>query len=524
MLGNDWKYSINSRTFDDLEEEEFKNYKFKTVLSYIFEIGVMNGLKVAFFVSDIYTCVKLLAYNSWSNNVIKPYISFKVTKWLFTACIFASIVILLIEAAIGFRIYRTRNISLTYVNNFSRNTYSIKSYSKFCVYNKITPKGFFQKVSFFTFFELRNCIRLLFTDTPRQVFNALTLWSVLVTVNNGADLGRLETFHGLINKIKTIADTNHAEAVILSFMLFSFVLWAFFMFKFCLALLSSIFVYYNLIRRHRYGSLKAFVCITIDKKVDEMVKQHKSKSAFQNITKTTLLQSNSMLDIKQDLEKNTAETTYEIYKKPNYDSVRSNLHLVNSNIEEGSTSEEYELMYEEPMVRNSVIDGNDLLLDSKFNAKRDFNQYYQNAARNQSNSQDVIKEEYEPNFDVMDYAYSNGSNECHDDDTVWKDSVRSGISDNINYGHSSSRELDDVTQSVYPPQTIEISRQMPINMSTHTLEHVSSSVTLDQQPRRSRIPPPPIKTAFIDQDIQQLHVYTPDQAYFNEFTRNQHKF
>lgn len=151
MLGNDWKYSINSRTFDDLEEEEFKNYKFKTVLSYIFEIGVMNGLKVAFFVSDIYTCVKLLAYNSWSNNVIKPYISFKVTKWLFTACIFASIVILLIEAAIGFRIYRTRNISLTYVNNFSRNTYSIKSYSKFCVYNKITPKGFFQKVSFFTF-------------------------------------------------------------------------------------------------------------------------------------------------------------------------------------------------------------------------------------------------------------------------------------------------------------------------------------------------------------------------------------
>ena len=84
MLGNDWKYSINSRTFDDLEEEEFKNYKFKTVLSYIFEIGVMNGLKVAFFVSDIYTCVKLLAYNSWSNNVIKPYISFKVTKWLFT--------------------------------------------------------------------------------------------------------------------------------------------------------------------------------------------------------------------------------------------------------------------------------------------------------------------------------------------------------------------------------------------------------------------------------------------------------
>ncbi|MCG8711268.1 hypothetical protein JHU04_004671, partial [Brenneria sp. 4F2] len=36
--------------------------------------------------------------------------------------------------------YRTRNISLTYVNNFSRTAYSISDYSKYCVYFKITPK------------------------------------------------------------------------------------------------------------------------------------------------------------------------------------------------------------------------------------------------------------------------------------------------------------------------------------------------------------------------------------------------
>lgn len=152
----------------------------------------------------------------------------------------ASIVLLIWEAIAGMRIYKTGNISLTYVNNFSRNLNSVLNYSKFCVYNMIERKGFRQKMTFFTFFQLKDCIRLIFTDTPRQVINGLTLWSVLVTVNKNEDLGDLESFTGLINKIKNIGQTNHEEAVILSLMLFSFIIWALFVFKFLLAVICSI--------------------------------------------------------------------------------------------------------------------------------------------------------------------------------------------------------------------------------------------------------------------------------------------
>lgn len=277
MFKNDWQYSINAKTFDGLDSSLFRNFKFGTVVNYIFLAWGLTILKFLLFVSDVYTCIKLLAFNSWSNNIIQPYLPFRISKWLFSGCILASIVLLIWETICGIRIYRTRNISLTYVNNFSRTLYSLSNYSIFCVFDKITPKGAYQRISFFTFFELKNCVRLLFTDTPRQVINGLTLWSVLVTVSDDSNLGDLESFDGLIAKIKSIANTNHEEAVLLSFMLFSFIIWAFFISKLAIAMLFSVYVYYKLIKQHKYNSLKEFVCVTISHNVDGLVEKQKRK-------------------------------------------------------------------------------------------------------------------------------------------------------------------------------------------------------------------------------------------------------
>ncbi|CAI4043894.1 Kch1p SKDI_10G2560 [Saccharomyces kudriavzevii IFO 1802] len=313
MFNSDWKFSINSKTFDDLDVELFRNHKFKTVVGYIIGVVGWNGLKVALFVSDVYTCIKLLAFNSWSNNIIQPYISFKISKWLFSGCILASIVLLIWEAIVGIRIYRTGNISLTYVNNFSRNINSVLDYSKFCVYNMIERKGFRQKVTFFTFFQLKDCIRLIFTDTPRQVINGLTLWSVLVTVNKNEDLGDLESFSGLITKIKNIGQTNHEEAVILSLMLFSFIVWALFVFKFFLAIICSIFVYYKIINDQQYSGLREYICVTVSENVDELVERQRKKENDNTIYKTSLLESrtfNDFNELESRIELPFNETSY----------------------------------------------------------------------------------------------------------------------------------------------------------------------------------------------------------------------
>ncbi|KAL3232092.1 Low affinity K(+) transporter 1 [Nakaseomyces bracarensis] len=538
MLGNDWKYSINSKTFDDLEEEEFKNFKFKTVLSYLLDVIIINVLKIAFFVSDIYTCVKLLAYNSWSNNVIKPFIPFRVTKWLFSACIFASIVLLIIEAIMGIRIYRTRNISLTYVNNFSRNAYSVKSYSKFCIYNKLTPKGFFQKISFFTFFELKNCLRLLFADTPRQVFNGLTLWSVLVSAGNGTDLGDLESFSGLINKIKEIAQSNHAEAVILSFMLFSFILWAFFMFKFILALLCSIIVYYNLIRKHRYGSLKVFVCITINKKVDDMVSKHRNIAKTQNMFNTGLLQSTSMLDINKDLERNTTETSFDLPNIPSFNSEKSIPNMIQTNSSDFSIQDDYEMMTREPEIRNSVIYGQQFIDNAAYHNRstpklvsNEFNTKQETGKEEIPEYQETILEvESGDSFDPLDYHYDHNSipeiNTVHLNEQAHYSSTLEQF--------NTENELDKEPQSTIrnlpyprsfvssaPPSMIEADDESLNNsIKNSTLTNSLTTINLHQRQQVSKPPPPPINLQLINGTSHSDNIYTPDRAYFRPSDRN----
>lgn len=304
MFGNDWKYTANAKTFENIDLSLFRNTKFWTVLNCIIFVWGILFLKLSLFASDIYTCIKLLAFNSWSNNTIQPYLPFRISKWLFSSCILASVILLLWEFIRGIRIYRTRNISLTYVNNFSRTAYSMGDYSKYCVYFKITPKGKFQKVAFFTFFELKDCLRLLFADTPRQVINGLTLWSVLITMNSensNTGHGHLESFNGLITKIRTIAKTNHEEAVILSFMLFSFVIWAIFITKLIIAMIMSVYVYYKLIQSQEDSGLKEFVCVTINHNVDSLVeKQKKKKGLMSQPYRLSTLSKSSIFD--EDIE------------------------------------------------------------------------------------------------------------------------------------------------------------------------------------------------------------------------------
>lgn len=276
-MKNDLEHPINTQTFDDLDPILFRNFEIGTLFNYAVLVWGLLLLKIAMFVSDVYTCIKLLAFNSWSNNIIQPYIPFRISKWLFSGCILASIALLVWETIFGIRVYRTRNIALTYVNNLAKTAYSIKDYNIFCVLNAINPSGTYQKIAFYTFFELKDCIRLLVADTPRQVINGLTLWSVLVTVKPNSSLGNLESFDGLITKIKTIALTNHEEAVLLSFMLFSFVIWAFFISKLILALGFAVFVYYKLINKQEHAGLRSFVCATISRNVDALVEKRKKR-------------------------------------------------------------------------------------------------------------------------------------------------------------------------------------------------------------------------------------------------------
>lgn len=323
MFYHEWKYNIHPKKFDDIDLNLFKNFRITTLLGYIFCVWFLLILKICLLISDFYTCIKLLAYNSWSSNVIKPFLPFNISKWIFSSCILLSTALILWEVIFGIRVSRTRNIALCYVNKFSRLIYSVSNYSKFCVFNRISSKTTFEKFAFFVFFELKDCIGLLLADTPRQVINALTLWSVLITTNDSdLDLGDLQTFDDVLNRIRYIANSNHQEAVLLSVMLCSFIIWLFFMIKLIFAFLCTPFVFYKLIKNSKYSTLREFTCISISSHIDDLVERQKEKIGRIESVRTPILSDQFEFD---DLD---LESRYEIteYKGPQYTTQINNLH------------------------------------------------------------------------------------------------------------------------------------------------------------------------------------------------------
>ncbi|CAI4035438.1 hypothetical protein SMKI_13G0860 [Saccharomyces mikatae IFO 1815] len=236
--------------FQDIDMDLIPTAKWSTKIQYILYTWCQSVLHVAMFSSDIYTCVKLLAFNTWSNNIIQPFLAFRISKWLFSGCILCSSLILIVELIIGLKVFKKKEITPNYMNGVSRLMNCLFNFRKYQIFELIVLKDEkkFGKWLFFSYFEISGCLKLLLGDSPRQIINGLTLWSVLLTVSNETsskanstqNLGNLDNLNGIINKIKHIAKTNYEESVILSFMLFSFIIWVILISKLILSIVIFI--------------------------------------------------------------------------------------------------------------------------------------------------------------------------------------------------------------------------------------------------------------------------------------------
>ncbi|CAI4047732.1 hypothetical protein SKDZ_13G0910 [Saccharomyces kudriavzevii ZP591] len=273
--------------FRDINMDLIPAAKWTTKLQYFLYTWCQSALHVAMFSSDIYTCIKLLAFNTWSNNIIQPFLEFRISKWLFSGCIFCSSLILVIELIIGLGVYRRKEITSNYMNGVSRSINCLFNFKKYQIFELIvlTDEKKFSKWLFFSYFEISGCLKLVFGDSPRQIINGLTLWSVLLTVSNGAgsnangtqNLSNLDNLSGIISKIKHIAKTNYEESVILSFMLFSFIIWVILISKLILSIIIFlIFVHPKFLPNERkaegYGlKLKKYVSNAIDENLSKTI-------------------------------------------------------------------------------------------------------------------------------------------------------------------------------------------------------------------------------------------------------------
>ncbi|KAK3331997.1 hypothetical protein B0T19DRAFT_456507 [Cercophora scortea] len=262
--------------WDYISLNDFKSTSCFTPFAYI-SLWISLIISVAVYAVDTFTAVQLLAFNRWSGQ-IKPVIDPNVTKWIFSICIILSFVNVGFEHIRANRIMRRGSVAECFLDSLAARLESIKlgkssGWRRFLVFAELTKsKKGAEYVALFTYFSFQYSawIRVILCSGPRQVINALTLWSVF-QAKLSADGNDFE--HSLVSffdKVRILATEDYRQAVILCGMLFTLVIWVFSFLSLLLAAFFFVFFLWHYIPRAD-GGLTGFCERKVNKRLKQIV-------------------------------------------------------------------------------------------------------------------------------------------------------------------------------------------------------------------------------------------------------------
>ncbi|KAI1257866.1 hypothetical protein MGN70_000910 [Eutypa lata] len=280
--------------WDAISLRDFKSSSVWTALAYGYlHFGVI--LSVAVYGVDTFTAINLLAFDTWSSTVQpSQIIPFSISKWLFTGAIIASFINLILEHIRSLRVRNRGNVAECYLDNLAVRMESLRwgkgqGWRRFLVFAELTKsKKGAEYVALFTYFSFQ---------CPRQVINALTLYSIFNLELNPDDNSSVKaTFEGFFSNIQYLYNESNQQAVILSGMVFTLVVWVFSILFLLMAVLFYVFFLWHYIPRQDGGlhgycerkinkRLKSIVMVKVKKaieKEDERLRQAGIKAAMKN--------------------------------------------------------------------------------------------------------------------------------------------------------------------------------------------------------------------------------------------------
>ncbi|KAG0072497.1 hypothetical protein BGZ93_002033 [Podila epicladia] len=278
-----WKTEqVPSHTFEFINIADFHNNSPWARLRYTW-VWIMFFKAILVLGGDIWTCTILIISGDWTSD-IKPTIDISIARWIFTACILLSFLLLATDFRKANKVIKSQDISYAVSNKIVSGFYCLQKFNYFCFIEKIhNSSKLHDKLSFFVFFQLKGWKHLV-VQAPRQVINIMTLIAFMKAL--GFDVTNLDDVAQLLPSLRTADKFTFCVMVFTSLMfIFSGV-----------ATLIAIILWIPLVAKVQ-GNLKEYVCHKMDKRIDAIIKKTTKERAKK-------LKQQEELEIKEEISNN----------------------------------------------------------------------------------------------------------------------------------------------------------------------------------------------------------------------------
>lgn len=275
---------------------------------------------------DTFTAVNLLAFSRWAGRV-EPAIPFKISRWIYAICILVSFALLIYRWILAIRAIRSGSITKSYLDPLAVRIQSVRvfgstgqGWKRFLVFAELTKsKKGAEYVALYTYFSFQFWMNTIFADGPRQVINAITLYSVMQAdlIPGGENAHKddgTSPFLQFFNNVKILADDNNLQAVVLFGMLFTLIIWVLSVLKLASAMiLYLVFLFHHIPQED--GTLRAYCRRKISNRLKRIVRRKVDKAlakGFQLQNRTATQPSLASTDSKPtlpDMDKGPIVTT-----------------------------------------------------------------------------------------------------------------------------------------------------------------------------------------------------------------------
>lgn len=194
-------------------------------------LWILGLIAVAVYGADTFTAINLLAYDKWSSQ-IEPAIPLKYSKWIFAVCIIISWALCIFEWVRAIRVIRRGSVAESYMDSLAVALQSMRpqGWKRFLVFAELTKsKKGVDYVALFVYFAFKGAVRIILAEGPRQVVNAITLYSFmqqdLIPTGDHAATADRSSFEQFWVNVESLAEADREQAVVLFTMLFTLVIW-----------------------------------------------------------------------------------------------------------------------------------------------------------------------------------------------------------------------------------------------------------------------------------------------------------